>query len=183
MPRDTPPPTIKPRPRPVTQPVARDPTPPVPVRAKSVEKIPEPILPVKQGPSDTLEEAFLRAGATVIEAAPVLRDFQKEAVTFVPSAVKRRPQAKGRRKEEEARETVDIANVTDEVTQSVEKSLATTVEDVEEDTEEVAEVVAQVAIAPYAKRPLEEEKKPDIPRETPTAPPKRRRLVNAAPDV
>src|SRR5438045_1423506 len=111
MPRDTPPLTKKSKPRP--QSAQQDPPPPAQhVRPKPVEKPPEPALPSKQGPSDTIEEAFLRAGATVIEAAPVLRDFQKEAVAFVPTAVKRRPPAKKpERKVEEDAKTMDDANV------------------------------------------------------------------------
>jgi len=115
---------------------------------KPVEKAPEPEpVPVKQGPSETVEEAFLRAGATVIEAAPVLRDFQKEAVKFVPSVVKKRPlQKKGVKKVEEKTDVEEKTNLEDLKTEekeeedkdtndemSVKKSFVTTVEDEEED--------------------------------------------------
>jgi hypothetical protein len=139
-----------------------------------VEKIPEPVV-LKEGPSDSVEEAFLRAGAAVIEAAPVLRDFQKEAATFVPSIVKRRPPPKKvvKKAEEPVAEKVEL----------VERSFATTVEDGEDDVSIPAAV--ETTESPIAtetlKRPLEEEKKMEV--EAPTAPPKRRRRLNAAPDV
>src|SRR5579862_7381571 len=117
MPRDTPPAERKPKtpaPKPI---VRREPSPPP--RPKAKEKSPSPPPPVKQGPSATIEEAFLRAGATVIEAAPVIRDFQKEVTTFVPSIVKRRHPKKPQRKE-------NGSSVTEAPNTEVVKSLATT---------------------------------------------------------
>jgi hypothetical protein len=156
MPRDTPPPTKKPRQQ-KQPPAVREQTPPP--QPKSVEKVPEPEVR-KEGPSATIEEAFLRAGATVIEAAPVIRDFEKEATSFVPSVVKRRPMKKP-------------ANPVDTKAEE-QKSFATTVED-EEETGEETPVVETL------KRPLPVEK---VEASAPApAPPKRRRMVNAAPDV
>jgi hypothetical protein len=197
MPRDTPPATRKPKPQ-MQAVVTRDATPP-PTRPKPVEKVPEPVV-VKGGPSDSVEEAFLRAGATVIEAAPVLRDFQKEAVSFVPSIVKRRPPQKKANKVEDVTKVETMDGVTDgaatgEGGMKVEKSFLTTVEDGEEDESVGARqsppaeqkpatpvsMVAKPAIPETLKRPLEQDKKPT---ETPpVTAPKRRRMVNAAPDV
>lgn len=199
MPRDTPP--LSKKPKPIIQTVVtREPTPPPVSRPKPVEKVPEPVV-VKEGPSDSVEEAFLRAGATVIEAAPVLRDFQKEAVSFVPSVVKRRPPPKKGKKPED---TVEVENAAGEKeatgVKSEEKSFATTVEDADEDeslgardstvavgkptmpTSPIMQTpVAKPAIPETLKRPLEQEKKStEIP---PVTAPKRRRMVNAAPDV
>jgi hypothetical protein len=200
MPRDTPPATKKPKPQ-MQAVVTREVTPPpTRTRPKPVEKVPEPVV-VKEGPSDSVEEAFLRAGATVIEAAPVLRDFQKEAVSFVPSIVKRRPPQKKAKKVEDtakvgAKDSVTDGGVeTSEVVTKVEKSFVTTVEDGEEDesmgerqsppavqnTTTSVPGVAKPAIPETLKRPLEQDKKPT---ETPpVTAPKRRRMVNAAPDV
>jgi hypothetical protein len=191
MPRDTPPAEKQVRPPP-PKPAFRNPTPePIRPPPREREKSPSPPPPAKQGPSSSIEEAFLRAGATVIEAAPVLRDFQKEATTFVPSALKRRPPPK---KPKEVKEGPKIEQT---------KSFATTVEDVDEaETGDarvgetiVAEKSPERGEAPL-KRPLEEEKveqpplvQPSAPvsvpatKAPPAAPPKRRRLVNAAPDV
>ena len=157
MPRDTPPLTKKPRQQ-ILQPVLREQTPPP--QPKAVEKIPEPEVR-KEGPSATIEEAFLRAGATVIEAAPVIRDFEREAASFVPSVIKRRPPKKPAK-------PVDIKA-------EEQKSFATTVED-EEETGEGTPVVMHTL-----KRPLDVEKV-EVSVAAP-APPKRRRMVNAAPDV
>jgi len=215
MPRDTPPSTVrKPQPQ-IPQPTIRAKTPPrapKQVLDQPPKKDPEPAL-AKQGPSETIEEAFLRAGATVIEAAPVLRDFQKEAVKFVPSVVKKRPPPstkkvlKNEEKEEEegqkGRDTVEGGKGE----MRVEKSFVTTVEDEVDETSHVqqtgpaekssiseepslAETVPSrpVVIEPSLKRPLETEMKVDA--QPPAAaaaavaaPPKRRRMVNAAPDV
>jgi len=161
MPRDTPPPSTK-KPR-QQQPVPHEQTPPP--QQKAVEKIPEPEIR-KEGPSATIQEAFLRAGATVIEAAPVIRNFEKEAVSIVPSVVKRRPPKKP-------------TNPVEPKVQE-QKSFATTVEDEEEETEE--EQHRATAMETTLKRPLEVDRK--VEQSTPpVAPPKRRRMVNAAPDV
>src|SRR5271155_849359 len=104
MPRDTPPATKNPKTQPQQsrQPIRSEPTSPrQQAKPKTVEKAPEPDVR-KEGPSATIEEAFLRAGATVIEAAPVLRDFQKEAVSIVPTIVKRRPPKKSTKVENTA---------------------------------------------------------------------------------
>lgn len=219
MPKDTPPATVRnPKSEQIPdRPLIRMKTPPR-AAPKPVEKAPEPEpVPVKQGPSETVEEAFLRAGAIVIEAAPVLRDFQKEAVKFVPSIVKKRPpQKKGVKKVEEKTDVEDLKTeeekaedkgINDEM--SVKKSFITTVEDDEEDEKvpvrqsTVGETIArtktspvpepstaepvppQLATAPEPslKRPLEQEKKQESQPPPTTAPLKRRRIVNAAPDV
>jgi len=202
MPRDTPPAEKRVNP-PVLKPVVRREPTPEPIRPKPREKSPTP--PAQQGPSATIEEAFLRAGATVIEAAPVLRDFQKEAATFVPSVVKRRPppSKKPQRKENEVPKIEES------------KAFNTIVEDVNEDEgEEItirgggghekrsAERSPERSVEAPLKRSLqdEEEETPSLSQPplagagagaptpapapiAPTAPPKRRRLVNAAPDV
>ena len=187
MPRDTPPAIQKPKPQPQPQPQPsqprsrREPTPPR-QQPKPVEKSPEPEVR-KEGPSATIEEAFLRAGATVIEAAPVIRDFQKEAVSIVPTIVKRRPPKKSTR----------VENTAGQKDKAQGKSLATTVEDGEDDelvpavqaaqTVQVRETPVVPTEAPL-KRPLEdEEKRLEVLSSIPAAPPKRRRMVNAAPDV
>ena len=186
MPRDTPPATKNPKTQPQQsrQPIRREPTSPrQQAKPKTVEKAPEPDVR-KEGPSATIEEAFLRAGATVIEAAPVLRDFQKEAVSIVPTIVKRRPPKK----------PTKVENTAEPKDEPKEKSFATTVEDGEdeevpavEDVQRMQEVqeLRQTLVVPSEtplKRPLEEEKKVEV-QSTPVAPPKRRRMVNAAPDV
>ena len=203
MPRDTPPATVR-KPKPQVQEPIRAKTPPK--APKPVEKAPEPVPePVKQGPSETIEEAFLRAGATVIEAAPVLRDFQKEAVKFVPSIVKKRPPPKKALSKGDEIPKVEEANGEDTVESgtkdemTVEKSFATTVEDEDEDEIQRAvpietpaisqptltEPVISKPVAPETslKRPLEAEKKVEAQPPPAAAPPKRRRMVNAAPDV
>jgi len=177
MPKDIPPstaphPQSQQREQPVIQ---RQRTPPRPKK----EKTPEPEVP-KQGPSATIEEAFLRAGAATVEAAPVIRDFQKEAVAFVPSVIKRRPPAPPK----------PSAKV-EKVEPVVEKSFATTVEEVKDEEEEslVAPVLPSVSTSPAQplpekrQREAEVETKAQQPPPPPPAPPKRRRLVNAAPDV
>jgi len=186
MPRDTPPATEKPKSQPQQskQPIRREATPPrQQPKPKTVEKVPEPEVR-KDGPSATIEEAFLRAGATVIEAAPVLRDFQKEAVSIVPTIVKRRPPKK----------STKVENTAEPNDESKEKSFATTVEDGEDEeipavqevqTMQEVQKVRETPIVPVEsplKRPLEEEKKLEA-QPPPAAPPKRRRIVNAAPDV
>jgi hypothetical protein len=198
MPRDTPP--LAKKLKPVQPVVIREPTPPPVTRPKPVEKVPEPVV-VKEGPSDSVEEAFLRAGATVIEAAPVLRDFQKEAVSLVPSIVRRRPPKKAKKAEETTKvSSVETEEEKGDAVKSEEKSFATTVEDAVEDELEgtresiataetpiiptppvVEPPVAKPAVQETLKRPLEQE-----PKRTETPPvtaPKRRRMVNAAPDV
>lgn len=184
MPRDTPPATQEPKPavRPAqpAQPVRRESTPP---QEQPVEKLPEPVEP-KQGPSATIEEAFLRAGATTIEAAPVLRNFEKEAAAFVPSAVKRRPAPKKQAIKEEIVEgkvegtgrptTVEDAEDEEAVQDSIKE------ETVKETP--VSNGNAPPFLADTLKRPLEVEMKVKVP-SAPAVPPKRRRMVNAAPDV
>lgn len=159
MPRDTPPATMKPKAQLQRQQPPRIEKTHTP--AEPVTKAAEPIIP-KQGPSDTIEEAFLRAGAITIESAPILRDLQKEAVAFIPSAVKRRPPPK--------------KALPKEMKVEQEESLSKTVED-----------VAPVEIEPVAetilKRPLPVEAKSEPEHIPPPAAPKRRRMVNAAPDV
>ncbi len=141
MPRDTPPPTTtKPRQQ---LPIPRKETPPP--QPKAVEKIPEPEIR-KEGPSATIEEAFLRAGATVIEAAPVIRNFEKEAVRIVPSVVKRRPPKKP---------TKPLETKLEE-----QKSFATTVEDEEDETEQ--EQQRATAVETTLKRPLVVNAAPDV---------------------
>jgi hypothetical protein len=175
MPRDTPPATKKPKEK--KPDVKREKTPP---RTQPAEKIPEPIAP-KEGPSDSVDEAFLRAGATVIEAAPLIRDFQKEAVAIVPSIVKKRPPPRKQAKilEEPVAEKKEVEIGEAEKAEAAQKSFATTVEDGEDvlgklDIEET--FIAETTL----KRPLETEKKVE---EIPAAPPKRRKRLNAAPDV
>lgn len=210
MPRDTPPATVR-KPKPERQEPIRAKSPPK-AMPKAIEKKPEPEPePVKQGPSETIEEAFLRAGAAVIEAAPVLRDFQKEAVKFVPSIVKKRPPPKKAPKKEEEKEEErkgeerrDDEGVKGEM--AVERSFATTVEDELEEDETtpmkrappaeapavaestrmepvISKPVAPATTEPSLKRPLEAEKKVESQPPLTAAPPKRRRMVNAAPDV
>jgi len=170
MPKDTPPPAMaapmKPKIQQQAQVVQREPTPSP--QQKPVIKAPEPEIK-REGPSATIEEAFLRAGATVVEAAPVLRDFQKEATSLVPSVVKRRPQTKKLFKKTEQTEIKD------------EKSFATSVEDEDQEvsTPIIEQNVAAVVEDTSVKRALESETKVEpIP-----APSKRRRMLNAAPDV
>ena len=175
MPRDTPPATKKPKPQVQQSQKTTRPEPTPPRQPSKPEKAPEPEVR-KEGPSATIEEAFLRAGAPVIEAAPVIRDFQKEVVSIVPTIIKRRPPKKPTRME----------NRPETKEEPPRKSLATTVEDGEE--EEVSAVQVQetpsVPVETSLKRPLEqEEKKVEVPASIPAAPPKRRRMVNAAPDV
>ena len=151
-----------------------------------MEKIPEPGIR-KEGPSDTVEEAFLRAGATVIEVAPVIRNFEKEAASLVPSVVKQRPPPK--KKVQKAYDNVDV---------KVEehKSFATIVEDVDDEDsvrgrrpgvlEKKTPVVPEqtpVVTETSLKRSLELEEKIEVESVPTRAPPKRRRMVNAAPDV
>jgi len=177
MPKDTPPSTTPhPRSQQREQPITRrQRTPPRPKK----EKTPEPEVP-NEGPSATIEEAFLRAGAPTIEVAPVIRDFQKEAVAFVPSVVKRRPLPP-------PKPSVNL----EKVVPVVEKSFATTMEEVKDEEEEslVASVLPSVATPPAQalpekrQREVEVETKSQQPPPPPLAPPKRRRLVNAAPDV
>ena len=180
MPRDTPPAPSNPKPQVQPRQPIREPTPPP--KPKPTEQISEPVMR-KEGPSDTIEEAFLRAGATVIEVAPVHRDFQREAVNFVPSAVKRRPPPKKTKKPEETSE---------EKVNELEKSFTTTVEvaDVEDGVPTTEAALAKEVLsepsAPLVqppdtrlKRPLQTE-----PKSAPApAAPKRRRMVNAAPEV
>lgn len=180
MPKDTPPPNA-PHPRSEReQPVPQRPrTPPKPKK----DKTPDPEIP-KQGPSATIEEAFLRAGASTIEAAPVIRDFHKEAVAFVPSAVKRRPLPP-------PKPTTKIDLTEPLMEKEVKRSFATTVEDVkdEEDQGSPAPVPATAKDPPSTvghekrARGVEPEAKPQQLEPPPRAPSKRRRLVNAAPDV
>jgi len=177
MPKDTPPSTTPhPRSQQREQPITRrQRTPPRPKK----EKTPEPEVP-NEGPSATIEEAFLRAGAPTIEVAPVIRDFQKEAVAFVPSVVKRRPLPP-------PKPSVNL----EKVVPVVEKSFATTMEEVKDEEEEslVASVLPSVVTPPAQalpekrQREVEVETKSQQPPPPPLAPPKRRRLVNAAPDV
>jgi mRNA biogenesis factor/WW domain binding protein 11 len=188
MPKDNPPSTTPhPRPQQREQPVPQRQRSPPPKPKK--EKTPEPQVP-KQGPSATIEEAFLRAGATTIEAAPVIRDFQKEAVSFVPTAVKRRPPLPSKPVVEPVSEPEPVAE-----TKHVEKkSFATTVEDEEDEEGEALpmqvppRVKTPTTKAVPEKRPREVEPVPKAQVKPPQAPPpaapaKRRRLVNAAPDV
>jgi len=181
MPRDTPPTEKRPKPREQPKPIIeREKTPP-PQQVRA-DPVPEPVQP-KSGPSETIEEAFLRAGATTIEAAPVHRDFQKETVKFVPSVVKRRPPPKKPAPKTETK--------AEEPEKPTEKSFATTLEDAEDEDADVTPRVnsAEVKATPIApseptlKRPLEVEKKVEPETAPPAAPPKRRRMVNAAPDV
>lgn len=180
MPRDTPPATTKKPKVQAPQLARRDEAPPP--QPKPVQKISEP-EEQKVGPSDTIEEAFLRAGASVIEAAPVLRDFQKEAVGFVPSIVKRRllPNQKPKKAEQTVKEDVEGNG---------NKSFATTIEDADEEElvqtnpkDVVPEDPSVALLEATSKRPLEIEKKSEVESVVTAAPLKRRRLVNAAPDV
>ena len=172
MPKDTPPPTTPhPRSQQREQPVPqRQRTPPRPTK-----KTPEPEMPI-QGPSATIEDAFLRAGATTIEVAPVIRDFQKEAVAFVPSVVKRRPPPPPK-----------LSAKVERVESVVEKSFATTVEDGNDEEEESltgpSDAMPAKPSPEKRQREVEVETKPPQQQPPPPAPPKRRRLVNAAPDV
>jgi hypothetical protein len=173
MPRDTPPAAKKPKPPTSQQPTIRRRQSSSP-QPKAVVKAPEPEIK-KQGPSDTIEEAFLRAGATVIESAPVIRNFEKEAVSIVPSVIKRRPSKKPGKEARQNQPEQDL----DKNDVEEPKLFATTVEDEYEETPVV--VTTSVKDTSFVtettlKRPLE--KKVEVP-----VPPKRRRMVNAAPDV
>ena len=180
MPRDTPPPTRTPAQPPQREPIIRrDITPPP--RPKTPEPIPE-----KQGPSDSVEEAFLRAGATVVEAAPVLRDFQKEATVFVPSVVRRRPPPPTKKQqtkveEEERPHATDGAEVpSDEVMRDVEE-IATDEKTVVETGPEFLEIkrtTENTGVAAGDKSAID-----TVPPTEDAPRPKRRRMINAAPDV
>jgi hypothetical protein len=184
MPKDTPPPNVpQPRSQQRESPIAQRLRPP---QKPKKEKTPEPEIP-KQGPSATIEEAFLRAGATTIEVAPVIRDFQKEAVAFVPSAVKRRPPPP-------SKPTAKVEQVEPVVEKKDVKSYATTVEDAKDDDEENGPVSTPPRVKSPSTRTAPEKRPREVESETkqqpqpqqsvpPAAPPKRRRLVNAAPDV
>jgi hypothetical protein len=176
MPRDTPPPTRTPAQPPQREPtIRRDITPPA--RTKTPEPIPE-----KQGPSDSVEEAFLRAGATVVEAAPVLRDFQKEATVFVPTVVRRRPPPPTKKQQTKVEEE-ERPHATDSVevpSDEVMRDVAEIAIDDKTDPEflEVKRTIENTGVALGDKSAI------DTAPPTEDAPrPKRRRMINAAPDV